>query len=179
MHILISCGWQVLEMREAALGRQHPEVAACLNNLAVLLKTMGRHAEAQGMYERCIAIKEQAMGPTHPQVSPRTVMLVHDQCTCSVHSLRGVPLLSPPISVPVCVHVIRDGLACWRCSGIVMQVALSLANLAALMQAQGRTSAAEELVRRALSIREDALWPDHPLVSKCSGLQVLSPDHLA
>ena len=58
---------------------------------------------------------------------------------------------------------------------IVMQVALSLANLAALMQAQGRTSAAEELVRRALSIREDALGPDHPLVNICSGLQMLSP----
>ena len=60
-------------MREAALGRQHPEVAACLNNLAVLLKAMGRHAEAQGMYERCIAIKEQAMGPTHPQVDPSSM----------------------------------------------------------------------------------------------------------
>ena len=57
-------------MREAALGRAHPEVASCLNNLAVLLKGMGRHAEAQGMYERCIAIKQQAMGPTHPQVRP-------------------------------------------------------------------------------------------------------------
>ena len=45
-----------------------------------------------------------------------------------------------------------------------MQVALSVANLAALMQAQGKTSTAEELVRRALSIREDALGPDHPLV---------------
>ena len=55
-------------MREAALGKQHAEVAACLNNLAVLLKAMGRHTEAQSMYERCIAIKEQAMGPTHPQV---------------------------------------------------------------------------------------------------------------
>ena len=61
---------QVLEMREAALGGAHPEVAACLNNLAVLLKGAGRHAEAQGMYERCIAIKQQAMGPTHPQVGP-------------------------------------------------------------------------------------------------------------
>ncbi len=55
-------------MREAALGKQHPAVAASLNNLAFLLKTMGRYADAQGMYQRCIAIKEQAMGPTHPQV---------------------------------------------------------------------------------------------------------------
>lgn len=46
----------------------------------------------------------------------------------------------------------------------MLQVALSLANLAALMQALGRTSTAEELLRRALSIREDALGPDHPMV---------------
>ena len=57
-------------MREAALGRAHPEVAACLNNLAVLLKGAGRHAEALAMYERCIAIKQQAMVPTHPQARP-------------------------------------------------------------------------------------------------------------
>ena len=44
------------------------------------------------------------------------------------------------------------------------QVALSLANMAALLQAQGKTAAAEEAMRRALSIREDALGPDHPLV---------------
>jgi hypothetical protein len=47
---------------------------------------------------------------------------------------------------------------------MILQVALSLANLAALMQAQGRMSTAEELLRRALSIREDALGPDHPMV---------------
>ena len=44
------------------------------------------------------------------------------------------------------------------------QVALSLANMAALLQAQGKAAAAEEHMRRALSIREDALGPDHPLV---------------
>lgn len=48
---------------------------------------------------------------------------------------------------------------------VMLQVALSLANLAALLQAQGKGPAAEELVRRALSIREDALGPDHPLVT--------------
>lgn len=52
--------------------------------------------------------------------------------------------------------------------GRALQVALSLANLAALKQAQGNASAAEELLRRALAIREDALGPDHPLVSMLS-----------
>ena len=55
-------------MREAALGPNHPEVAACVNNLAVLLKTLGRYEEAQNLYESSIAIKERSMGPTHPQV---------------------------------------------------------------------------------------------------------------
>lgn len=53
---------------------------------------------------------------------------------------------------------------CRAADDMILQVALSLANLAALMQAQGRTSTAEELLRRALSIREDALGPDHPMV---------------
>ena len=46
------------------------------------------------------------------------------------------------------------------------QVALSLANLAALQRARGRVGAAEALLRRALSIREDALGPDHPMVCR-------------
>ncbi len=49
------------------------------------------------------------------------------------------------------------------CAG-ACQVALSLANLAALMQAQGKYAQAEEHLRRALSIREDAFGPDHPWV---------------
>ena len=44
------------------------------------------------------------------------------------------------------------------------QVALSLVNLATLQRARGRVGAAEQLLRRALNIREDALGPDHPLV---------------
>lgn len=69
---------QVLDMMEAALGANHPEVAACVNNLAVLLKTVGRHEEAQHLYERSIAIKERCMGPTHPQVCAR--MHPHSLC---------------------------------------------------------------------------------------------------
>ncbi len=44
------------------------------------------------------------------------------------------------------------------------QVALSLMNFAQLRRARGQTAEAEALLRRALTIREDALGPDHPLV---------------
>lgn len=64
----------------------------------------------------------------------------------------------PSLLAAMTVRDVRVG----RCPGA--QVALSLANLAALMRAQGRHAQAEEHLRRALSIREDALGPDHPLV---------------
>lgn len=56
-------------MREKALGPDHLEVAASLNNLAVLLKTAGADEEAEALYSRSIRIKEAALGPNHPQVS--------------------------------------------------------------------------------------------------------------
>jgi len=39
-----------------------------LNNLAVLYKDMGRYAEAEPLYQRALAVFEQALGPTHPKV---------------------------------------------------------------------------------------------------------------
>ena len=60
---------QVLDIREKELGPDHVDVAASLNNIAVLLKTSGQFEEAEEMYNRSIAIKEKALGPNHPQVS--------------------------------------------------------------------------------------------------------------
>ena len=54
-------------MKERTLGQEHAEVAGALNNLAVLLKSMGRFEEAQALYEKSIRIKEKALGPAHPQ----------------------------------------------------------------------------------------------------------------
>lgn len=59
---------QVLAMRERELGPDHLEVAASLNNLAVLLKTTGANEEAETLLLRSIRIKEAALGPKHPQV---------------------------------------------------------------------------------------------------------------
>ena len=66
---------QVLDIREKELGPDHVDVAASLNNIAVLLKTSGQFEEAEEMYNRSIAIKENALGPTHPQVCSRTVLM--------------------------------------------------------------------------------------------------------
>lgn len=70
---------QVLDIREKELGPDHVDVAASLNNIAVLLKTSGQFEEAEEMYNRSIAIKENALGPNHPQVLILSVLLAHLQ----------------------------------------------------------------------------------------------------
>lgn len=64
-----SAAFQVLAMRELELGPDHLEVAASLNNLAVLLKTMNCNEEAESLFARSISIKEHTLGPNHPQVN--------------------------------------------------------------------------------------------------------------
>ena len=70
---------QVLDIREKELGPDHVDVAASLNNIAVLLKTSGQFEEAEEMYNRSIAIKENALGPNHPQVLLLPVLLAYLQ----------------------------------------------------------------------------------------------------
>jgi tetratricopeptide (TPR) repeat protein len=60
---------QSLAIAEKALGPEHPDVAASLNNLAALLRAQGSYAEARPLLERSLAIREKALGPEHPDVA--------------------------------------------------------------------------------------------------------------
>jgi len=59
---------RALAIREKALGPEHPDVAASLNNLAALYDAQGQYAEAEPLYQRALAIWEKALGPEHPDV---------------------------------------------------------------------------------------------------------------
>ena len=133
-------------MRERSLGPHHMEVAASLNNLAVLLKTVGANEEAEALYTRSIRIKEAVLGPNHPQVH-----VEHSSKSVGVDVVIGVLVrLLREASLSVCLAVV--------------QVSLSLTNLAALLRKMNKNAGAEELYRKALAIREDALGLDNPQV---------------
>ena len=55
-----------MAIREKALGPEHPDTAASLNNLAALYYAMGDYAKAEPLYRRALAIYEKALGPEHP-----------------------------------------------------------------------------------------------------------------
>jgi tetratricopeptide (TPR) repeat protein len=60
---------QVLAIREKALGRDQPNVATSLNNLAELYRLQGRYGDAEPLYQRSSAIFEKALGRDHPYVA--------------------------------------------------------------------------------------------------------------
>lgn len=55
-----------LNVQEAQLGRQHPDVASTLNNLAVVCEMANKPDEAERFYRRASDLTLSALGPTHP-----------------------------------------------------------------------------------------------------------------
>ncbi|MCP4112831.1 MAG: DUF2225 domain-containing protein [Desulfobacteraceae bacterium] len=60
---------RVLKIREKHLGENHEDVAATLNNLALLYRAQGKYEEAEPLYKRALAISEKVLGPEHPDVA--------------------------------------------------------------------------------------------------------------
>uniref|UniRef100_A0A8C9WAU8 Kinesin light chain n=1 Tax=Scleropages formosus TaxID=113540 RepID=A0A8C9WAU8_SCLFO len=58
-----------LAIREKTLGKDHPAVAATLNNLAVLYGKRGKYKEAEPLCKRALEIREKVLGKYHPDVA--------------------------------------------------------------------------------------------------------------
>ena len=60
---------RALELRRAALGPSHPDVASTLTNLGNALHDMDRFDEALATYYEALALREATLGPDHPDVA--------------------------------------------------------------------------------------------------------------
>ena len=60
---------RALEIREAQLGPDHPDVAKLLNTQANLHYAQGRYEHADPLYRRALHITERRMGEKHPDVA--------------------------------------------------------------------------------------------------------------
>lgn len=56
-------------MREHVLEPAHPHVARSLNNLAKRSQAQSHSAEALLISQQALAMREQAGGPTHPEMA--------------------------------------------------------------------------------------------------------------
>jgi tetratricopeptide (TPR) repeat protein len=153
---------EAVSISETLLGREHPDTAVSLNNLAVLLKEQGDLAGARPLYERALAIWEKILGPEHSDTATsldNLAVLLEVQ-----GDLAGArPLLERALAIRE--EVLGPDHA---------STATSLNNLGLLLQAQGDLAGARPLLVRALAIREKVLDPEHPdMATSLSNLGLL------
>ena len=144
--ILVHLRWiaeRALESKDAA----HTTLA---NNVAYYLVQIGDYPAARPLYERALAIYEQALGPIHPHTAT------------SMNNLAG--LFSSVGDYAVARPLYERALAIREqaLGPSHPDTARSLNNLALLLSSVGDYAAAQPLYELALTIREQALGPRHP-----------------
>jgi tetratricopeptide (TPR) repeat protein len=55
-----------LELRDKALGQEHPDTLSSMNNLALVLVMQGKYTEAEQMLPRALELREKVLGQEHP-----------------------------------------------------------------------------------------------------------------
>jgi eukaryotic-like serine/threonine-protein kinase len=152
---------EALELRRAAHGADHPEVATSLVQLGVLLWERGHYAEAEPVLEEALALREAFHGPGSLEVAEALDHLG------SVLEIQGrFAEAEPPLRRALAIREAALG-------PDHLLVAASVDDLAVWHLDQGRFAEAELHARRALAIRERELGGDHPdAVQSANGLAI-------
>jgi tetratricopeptide (TPR) repeat protein len=185
----------VLEIRENQLGKDHPYVAASLNNLANLYKAQGRYNDAEPLYIKSLEIREHQLDINSPYVSASLNNLAklyreqkryseaeplyirsiedkrhqlgadHPSIALSLNGLAGLYREQGLYSKAEPLYLESLEIREHQLGKDHLDVATSLNSLARLYREQGRYNEAEPLILRSLEIREHQLGKDHPKVA--------------
>jgi tetratricopeptide (TPR) repeat protein/DNA-binding XRE family transcriptional regulator len=129
------------------------EAGRLLYETATYLRDRARYIEAELLYQRALRIREQQLGPEHPDVA---------------HTLNGLANLYAEQGKYVEAELLyQRALRIWEqhLGPEHPDVATTLNNLALLYAEQGKFVEAEPLYQRALRIWEQHLGPEHPDVA--------------
>ncbi|MGO9744555.1 MAG: tetratricopeptide repeat protein [Roseiarcus sp.] len=140
---------RALGIRLSFLGREHPDTARSLNDLAVLKQDLGDLVGALSFAEQALAIRERTLGPEHPEIAVSLNNVGH------LLKARG----EYASAVPFFEHAVA--MQEKTLGSEHPHTAIGMSNLAALLQDQGDLPGARVLCERALGIFE-RLGPEHP-----------------
>ncbi len=144
---------RALAIDEQYFGKDHPNVAIDLNNLAQLLQDTNRLAEAEPLMRRALEIHEQFFGKDHPSVAidlNNLATLLQDTNRLA----EAEPLMRRALEINE-QSFGKDH----------PKVATHLNNLAELLRVTNSLTEAEPMYRRALAIDEQYFGKDHPKVA--------------
>ncbi|KAF2804921.1 TPR-like protein [Mytilinidion resinicola] len=134
-----------LEAREAALGAEHPDTLASMNNLAT-----GKCKEAENMDRKVLEAREKTLGREHPS----TLM--------SMNNLALV--LQEQGKYEQTEGMNGQALEGWEkvLGKEHPDTLMSMNNLATVLKEQGKYQEAEKMNRQALEMRKKVLGEEHP-----------------
>jgi nephrocystin-3 len=141
---------RILAIIKKILGKEHPDTASSLNNLAGLLDAKGDYDSAEPLYQRALSINEKVLGPEHPYTAKSMNNLA------ALYDAKGDYDSAEPLYQRA-LSIIEKVLGPEH-----PDTALSLNNLAGLYYAKGDYDSAEPLLKRALDICEKVLGFEHP-----------------
>jgi serine/threonine protein kinase/tetratricopeptide (TPR) repeat protein len=139
-----------VELREKALGADHPDTLTSVNDLATLFEAKADYTAAEPLYERALAGRERVLGADHPDTLGSINNLA--QMYAAVGKFEAAePLLKRALAGQE------------RVFGPDHEDTLTTVNnLAALAKSKGDFATAEVLLKRVLAGMEKTLSMDHP-----------------
>jgi eukaryotic-like serine/threonine-protein kinase len=138
------------DVREAALGPDHPATLTSRDNLAVAYKTAGRTAEAITLNEETLKLKTSRFGPDHPD----TLLTRNNLAVAYSEAGRTAEAIA--------LHDETLKLNTSKLGPDHSETFVSRNNLAHAYQIAGRTAEAIALHEETLKLRTSKLGPDHP-----------------
>ncbi|AOY81091.2 tetratricopeptide repeat protein [Moorena producens JHB] len=144
---------QCLEITRSRLGKEHPDVATILNNLANLYQYLGGYDQAEALYQQALEIRKHWLGEKHPYVAEslnNLAVLYYFQG----HYDQAEPLIVQSLEMRKLLLGQNHP-----------DVAESLNNLAVLYYLQGHYDQAKPLIVQSLEMKKQLLGADHPDVA--------------
>jgi tetratricopeptide (TPR) repeat protein len=144
-----------LQEAENRLGKEHPVVSSCLNNIALLYQSQGKYKEAESSMLRSLSIKETRLNQNTQLSYAIGLNNLALQKQEQGNYTEAESLILEAISIleqqPEIDYVV---------------FAIFLNDLGYVYKVQGKYNKAESLYKNSLSIRELKLGKDHPDVAE-------------
>ena len=141
---------QVTEIVREYYGKEHPDYATSLNNIAAMYHSMGNYTAAKSLYRQAIEIWWKTLGEEHP-----------DYAT-SLNNLAELYRMMGNYGEAETLHRQAMEIRQKTLGEEHPDYAQSLNNLAELYRMMGAYSAAKSLYRQAIEIRRKTLGEVHP-----------------
>jgi serine/threonine protein kinase/Tfp pilus assembly protein PilF len=142
---------RALELRRAALGEAHPDVAATLANLGNAQHGLDRFDEALATYNESLALRETTLGPDHPDVA---VTLNNIGVLFKTRGKNDEALAALLRAQDIWTRALGPD------NPILFNAAMNIANV---YHAQNQLDRAQAVLEEVVARTERVLPPDHPI----------------